>query len=85
MNIQIVFYWIASIVFVLVGIFVIVGISVMLFIRAKVASAARAAESLAHEATMMVESAKSRVRGMGAGMAASAISMILKMIKASRD
>ena len=84
MGIQIVFYWIGSIALGLMGVFMIVMIILAIVIANRVAKIARTIETIGHEAGMVIDSAKSRIRGMGAGMAASILGTIIKMMR-NRD
>jgi hypothetical protein len=80
-TIQLVFYWVATISFGLVGLFVLVAIFVLLYIRTQVSKVSRAADATLFEARMAIESAQSRARGFGAGMMSGIFKAILSMIK----
>ena len=80
-TIQLVFYWVVTIAMGLLGLFLIIAIILLLFIRTQVSKISRAANATLFEARMAIESAKSRAKGFGAGMASGMLKAILALIK----
>lgn len=80
-TIQLVFYWVGTIAFGLVGLFMLVAIIMVFVIKAQISRLARTVDTAVFEARMAIEAAKSRVESIRAGILSNVFGAVLKMMK----